>query len=305
WAVNETPKRAKKWTFNYPEAKVINNHKQMRNMWDGRGFNVWESPVVPASERRLGNHPAQKPRALVNRLVELFTRRGDLILDPFAGTGVVALSATAYLRDYVLVEKSRAYVRTARARLRKQQASREVIVIRKLGESAMTLSDAELRILQSVPVPQADILDKVFEVAELVANGVDTTSEIADQLEMAGRQGPYYAEAAVALRLIGVRKDVTAESADKFYLTELGRDYLDADPEKRVTKRRFAVLNSPILKYVSSRLGLTENGAMIPYPPPGDLSDESTVEGVLKELDLTGRTLHRRAQTIRSWVTSI
>ena len=169
----------------------------------------------------------------------------------------------------------------------------------------MTLNDTEMRILQSVPVPQADILDKVFEVVELVDQGASVAGEIAEQLEMVGRQGPYYAEAAVALRLVGVQKDMTPDGADRFYVTQLGRDYLDADPKRRVTKRRFAVLNSPVIKYISSQLGLTKNGAMVPYPPPGGLADESNVASVLKDLGVSGGTLGRRAHTITAWLDSL
>ena len=305
WAVNETPKRAKKWTFNYSEAKELNGHKQMRNMWNRQGLDIWQASVAPSSERKHGNHPAQKPRAVVDRLIEIFTRKGQRILDPFAGTGVVALSASAYLREYVLIEKSPTFVRAAKRRLQEQKSARELAVIQLLGDAVMSLNDAELRIIQSVPVPQADILEKVFEVVELVDQGIDSEEDMAEYLEMVSRQGPYYAEAAVALRLIGVQKDITADSADRFYVTPLGREYLEADSKGRVHKRRFAVLNSPIMKYVSSRLGLTNNGTMVPYPPPAELTDESKVGGILQELGLSGKTLGRRAHTFKAWIESV
>ena len=305
WSVNETPKRAKKWTFDYKAAKLINDQKQMRNFWNGTELNVWNSPVVPASERRLGKHPAQKPRAIVDRLMQIYVARGDLVLDPFAGTGVVGLSAAAHRRGYVLIERESEYVRTANARFREQQRTREMRVITKMGDAAMTMNDVEMKLLQTVPVPQADVLDKVFQVVELVDKGFSTAGDIAEQLEMSGRQGPYYAEAAVALRLIRVRKDVTADGRDRFAVTELGRTYLDAEGSERETKRRFAVLNSPIIKYVSSQLGVTQNGEMLPYASREKLADKGKVANVLRDLDLTGKTQDRRVKTIHSWLDAI
>lgn len=109
WAVNETPGRARKWTFNYWRAKELNGGRQMRNLW--------EFPTTPRSERRFGKHPAQKPLALVERLVELATNPGDLILDPFAGTGTLAVAATRLGRHWVLVENAPEYAAIARRRI--------------------------------------------------------------------------------------------------------------------------------------------------------------------------------------------
>jgi hypothetical protein len=119
---------------------------------------------------------------------------------------------------------------------------------------------------------------------------------------MVGRQGNYYADAAVALRLIGVQKDLTKEGRDRFFVTDLGRQYLDAPKAQRPSKKRFAVLNSPILKYVSSQLGLTTNGSHAPYPIPEELRDAAKVADVLTTLGLTGDTPHRRAETIGAWL---
>ena len=305
WAVNETPKRAKKWTFNYWDAKEMNGHKQMRNLWHDQRLNVWISPVVPPAERRHGKHPAQKPRALTDRLIQLFTSRGNSVLDPFAGTGVVALSAAAHMRDYVLVEKTPKYVLAAKKRIQEQRATKEFKIVERLRKNDMTLNDIELRILQTVPVPQADELDKVFSVLELVDQGATTTAEIAEGLAMVRRQGGYYADAALALRLVTIQKDVTAEGADRFHVTPLGHDYLDSNKEGRTHKRRFAVLNSPILRHISSQLGLTENGKMVGYPVPGELYDQKKVAKVLRGLNLTGDTPVRRAETIHSWLKAL
>jgi DNA modification methylase len=113
WAVNNPPGKAKNWVFNYREAKELNNGKQMRNLW--------QMPVTPASERVNGKHPSQKPIALVERLVQISTQEGELILDCFSGTGTLAVVAQKAGRGWVLIEKKPEYNKIARLRLQTEQ----------------------------------------------------------------------------------------------------------------------------------------------------------------------------------------
>lgn len=109
WLCNNTQKRAAKWTFNYEEAKKLNNGKQMRNFWS--------IPTTPASERKLGKHPSQKPLQLMERLVMLTTKPDDLILDCFAGSGSTLVACQKQKRFYVGIEKDPNYCAIAHARL--------------------------------------------------------------------------------------------------------------------------------------------------------------------------------------------
>jgi DNA modification methylase len=109
WAVNETPARARGWTFDYRAAKAMNGGKQLQN--------VWAFPVTPPRERRHGKHPAQKPLALLERLVLLCSRPGEAILDPFAGTGTLALAARRHGRRWLAIENHPDYVAIAHRRL--------------------------------------------------------------------------------------------------------------------------------------------------------------------------------------------
>jgi site-specific DNA-methyltransferase (adenine-specific) len=109
WAVNNPSTKAKRWTFNYWDAKELAGGKQMRNLW--------EIPYAPACERAFGKHPSQKPLALVERLVLIATNPGELILDPFAGAGTLALAAERHGRRWLLIESEARYVEIARQRL--------------------------------------------------------------------------------------------------------------------------------------------------------------------------------------------
>lgn len=116
WAANETPQRAKGWTFNYWKAKEQAGGKQMRNLW--------EFPCTPASERVHGKHPSQKPLALYERLISVATNEGDLLIDPFAGAGTLALAARRLGRRWLLIESMTEYVELARRRLEETSSPR-------------------------------------------------------------------------------------------------------------------------------------------------------------------------------------
>lgn len=109
WAVNNESEKAKNWTFNYETMKAMNNGKQMRNMW--------EIPLTPRSERKHGKHPSQKPISVVNRIILAGTNEGDLILDPFSGTGTTAVVAEQQNRKWTMIEKDETYNEIAKMRI--------------------------------------------------------------------------------------------------------------------------------------------------------------------------------------------
>ena len=89
--------------------KAMNNDKQMRNMW--------EIPLTKKSERKYGKHPSQKPVAVINRLILSGTNEGDLILDPFSGTGTTAVVAEQHNRRWIMIEKQEEYNQIAQKRV--------------------------------------------------------------------------------------------------------------------------------------------------------------------------------------------
>jgi DNA modification methylase len=77
-------------------------------------LDVWEIPAESAT--RVG-HPAPFPIELPSRLIQLYTYRGDLVLDPFAGSGTTAVAALRGGRSYVGYDLDEAYIRLAEARV--------------------------------------------------------------------------------------------------------------------------------------------------------------------------------------------
>ena len=109
WSVNNDVKHAKNWVFNYDVMKEMNGGKQMRNVWD--------IPMTKKTEKQFGKHPSQKPLEVCNRLILGMTKKNDIIIDPFAGSGTIPLSAKMHGRKYIAIEKNKSYAKIAKNRL--------------------------------------------------------------------------------------------------------------------------------------------------------------------------------------------
>lgn len=83
--------------------------------------NVWTdiSPIVPWSKERV-SHPTQKPLQLMERCVNIWTNKKDLILDPFMGSGTTLVAAKKLDRDYIGIERNRDYFELAKERISAQ-----------------------------------------------------------------------------------------------------------------------------------------------------------------------------------------
>jgi hypothetical protein len=93
-------------------------HRPGRKSWNGGGgFGMWTHPIVKehTGERR---HPTQKPLPLMAELIELFTDPGDLILDPFMGSGTTLVAAKELGRRAIGIELDPKHVETAIRRLK-------------------------------------------------------------------------------------------------------------------------------------------------------------------------------------------
>lgn len=97
------------YTFNYEAMKEENDGKQMKN--------VWRMPAPPREEKRHGKHPTQKPVQLVARCLRASTNPGDIVLDPFAGSGTTGVAALTLDRAFIGCEMLDDYVDLATRRL--------------------------------------------------------------------------------------------------------------------------------------------------------------------------------------------
>jgi site-specific DNA-methyltransferase (adenine-specific) len=87
----------------------LNGGKQMKN--------VWKMPPPSSYEKAHGKHPTQKPVALIARCLQASTNRGDVVLDPFAGSATTGVAAIRLERSFLGCERDEGYVRLAIKRL--------------------------------------------------------------------------------------------------------------------------------------------------------------------------------------------
>ena len=103
-----------KYTFNYEALKSLNEGIQMRS--------DWVLPICTGHERLKDEngdkaHPTQKPESLLHRILVGSTNPGDVVLDPFFGTGTTGAVAKMLGRDYIGIEREAAYRKVAEKRL--------------------------------------------------------------------------------------------------------------------------------------------------------------------------------------------
>ncbi len=102
-----------RYTFNYQAMKALNDGLQMRS--------DWEIPLCTGAERIKVNgekaHATQKPEALLYRVILSSSNPGDVVLDPFFGTGTTGAVATKLHRRWVGIERDERYIDIARERI--------------------------------------------------------------------------------------------------------------------------------------------------------------------------------------------
>jgi modification methylase len=140
---------AKSYTFNYDAMKAANDDVQMRS--------DWLFPICSGGERIKDEdgrkaHPTQKPEALLARIMMATSRPGDLVLDPFFGSGTTGAVAKRLGRNYVGIEREQSYI---------DVAERRIAAVEPLGKAELTIVSskrAEPRVAFSALVESGLIL---------------------------------------------------------------------------------------------------------------------------------------------------
>ncbi len=112
WA---TKSEKSKYTFNYHSMKTFNDDKQLRS--------DWSIAICNGSERIQNNskkaHSTQKPEALLYRVIMCSTKKNDIILDPFMGSGTTGAVAKKLGRNFIGIEKDKNHFKVAEQRIAK------------------------------------------------------------------------------------------------------------------------------------------------------------------------------------------
>jgi DNA modification methylase len=102
-----------RYTFNYHRMKAMNGGKQMRS--------DWKIPICSGKERIKINgtkaHSTQKPEALLERVILSSSQPGDVVLDPFFGSGTTGAVAKRLGRNWIGIERHKKYIRVAKKRI--------------------------------------------------------------------------------------------------------------------------------------------------------------------------------------------
>ena len=117
WAARDKKSRH---TFNYKLMKETNRGKQMKSVWEIKPPENWE--------KKFGKHPTQKPLALLERILLASSNEGDLVLDPFSGSGTTVLAALRTRRTAVGLELSYEFLSLTTQRLSSEMVQIELSV---------------------------------------------------------------------------------------------------------------------------------------------------------------------------------
>ncbi|MFO1088456.1 MAG: site-specific DNA-methyltransferase [Hyphomicrobiales bacterium] len=118
WAMKS--EKQKTYTFNYDAMKALNEDLQMRS--------DWLLPICQGTERLKDEegdklHPTQKPESLLHRVILASSNEGDVVLDPFFGTGTTGVVAKRLNRRFIGIEREQAYAGSALERLDRTEAA--------------------------------------------------------------------------------------------------------------------------------------------------------------------------------------
>ena len=99
-----------------PDKQKDGSEKQMRD--------VWNFPLVQGKERLRDKngkaaHPTQKPEAMLERIITASSNKGDIVLDPFMGSGTTAFVAKKLKRNWIGIEKENKYIKLIKNRIKK------------------------------------------------------------------------------------------------------------------------------------------------------------------------------------------
>ena len=109
WATKAKKGSKHRHTFNYDVMREENGGKQMKT--------VWTIPPAGQDEKTYGKHPTQKPVTLIKRCLRASTNAGDVVFDPFVGSGATGVAALSVGRRFLGVENLEEYAAISRSRL--------------------------------------------------------------------------------------------------------------------------------------------------------------------------------------------
>jgi DNA modification methylase len=184
--------KGNKYTFNYHEMKSINQEQPDRASVQMRSD--WRLPLCTGKERLKINgekaHPTQKPEALLERVILASSHAGDLVLDPFFGTGTTGAAAKKNGRHWIGIEIEEGYVRIAQERIDAIQAGDGGKIFSATKEQNKTKRIPFIALIQKGLVKDGQVLffgPSGDQRAYIMANGHLRYGDITGSIHKVGR----------------------------------------------------------------------------------------------------------------------
>lgn len=117
---NPMPRNMNLHFVNSTEAWIYFTYKKKTGTFNNGGamfHDFIETSVTPNGERKSGKHPTQKPEALMQHFVEILSNPGDVILDPFMGSGTTGVVSKRAKRNFIGIELDKSYFKMAKERM--------------------------------------------------------------------------------------------------------------------------------------------------------------------------------------------
>ncbi|MGI0016928.1 MAG: DNA-methyltransferase, partial [Nitrososphaera sp.] len=112
------------FVFNLDEVRIPQKYYRARNNMQGANpGDVWQFSHVHYCSAERESHPTQKPEALIERIIKASSNPGDLVLDPFVGSGTTCKVADVLGRNWIGIDINQNYIETSRSRIAKKTFS--------------------------------------------------------------------------------------------------------------------------------------------------------------------------------------
>lgn len=110
------------YTFNFKDIldPTVKYDKRLKNPLGANPSNVWDIRIVNYNDYEYTKHPTQKPEKLFQRIIKASSNEGDLVLDPFIGSGTIAFACKSLNRNFIGFEISKEYCEIINKRLKQQ-----------------------------------------------------------------------------------------------------------------------------------------------------------------------------------------
>ncbi len=182
---------------------------------------VWEIPYLnPKAKERTG-YPTQKPVLLLNQILNIVTDEGDLVLDPFCGSGTTCVSAKSLKRDFIGIDISKEAVKLTNTRLEEMIIS-ESNLLNKGTDEYQGKTEKELAVLQNInafPVQRNSGIDgflkehfKGMPVPVKIQGEYETVEDAIEKLEKASCSKDYKMKILIQTRETGMSRLFNFES---------------------------------------------------------------------------------------------